>query len=138
MCSPPYAYSIFANRRCPDIFYCNIQAKVKLSVFMLFLKEEEMAEWRRREKWWNGGEQRGGLVLREILVMEWHVNTTSVSTTACYCSAGAVWHPSISALHATHTCTHKHGLSRTICPHGSFIKCPYLYTEINGTNSTLI
>ncbi len=38
----------------------------------------------------------------------------------------------LSTAYSTHTCTHKHGLSLAICPHGRFIKCPYLYTEITA------
>jgi len=67
---------------------------------MLFLKEGEISEQRKKEKW-RGTEGTVGLK-RDIS----DGITTSVSTTACYCSAGAVWHPSISTLHVTHTHTH--------------------------------
>lgn len=50
----------------------------------------------------------------------------------CYCllllSWGCLASIHLSTACNTHTCTHKHGLSLTICPHGGFIKC-HIYTQ---------
>lgn len=132
VCNHTYAY-FWEQKRFLDIF---ITTGKTMCIYVVIERgRDNRAEKEREMVKWRGTEERFGLK-RDI--RDWMTCHHYICFNYCLLllSWGCLASIHLNTPSNTRSYTHKHSLSRTICPHGSFVNCPYLYTEINGTNST--
>ncbi len=128
MCKHPYTHSIFANREGVVTFL--LQQTICMCVVLESGRDGRVEKEREVVKW-RGTEGRFGLKrdIRDGMTCHHYI---CFSYCLLLLSWGCLASIHLSTAYSTHTCTHEHGLSLAICPHGGFIKCPYLYTEITA------
>ncbi len=119
---PPLCIQYFCQkRRCPDIFIATGKSKtICIYVVLERGRDGRVVKWRITEgRFGLKRDISDGMTCHHYICF-------------CYCllllSWGCLASIHLSTACNTHTCTHKHGLSLTICPHGGFIKC-HIYTQ---------